>query len=380
MLEIFAGISFTFAAASAAIFACDFLPEMKSFFARRKLGSFKKNDEWKAACEKAALKQIKKLPAMPIGDRKYYTFVPRLKGEYRNEKFELWQEAALLLALKENEEAKKAAYQFFIKARLTEKPYTPATGLLLFALLESGFEKDAAVHEACADYCKKALAAAGTGTLPYGIGSSNRYVDTLGMVCPFLVKYSLTYGSMQALELAKRQLDEFYNFGIQPQSGLPAHCYSLSQKRTLGIYGWGRGCGWLSFALSECFRLFNGHDEYSKTLEERMIKLSTSLKRYVRENGSFGSALGTNQPEDSSATAMLGLFLAKAARLEGNNELLAAAAGAFNYLKSVTRKNGTVDFAQGDTHGAGSYSRRFEPLPVSLGFALMLEKEIFENL
>lgn len=357
-----------------AVIGCDLLPMLLAWLGRIHIGRHEEK-EWAEKAGKVALQWAKKLPAMPVNDNTSFTIVPRLKGKYSNKKFNCWQEACLLLGLKDNEEAKKAAYEFFISADLENQEYTPSTAMLLYALLESGFEKDRAVVSACADFCKKALAAAGMGTAPYNKGEDERYVDVLGMVCPFLIKYSQVYGSVQAMELAKKQLDEFYRYGVHIQTGLPVHCYSERTKAPLGVYGWGRGCAWLALSLAECFSLLNGKDEYADILKERMVNLADVLRRYQNKNGSFSSMLGTDAREDSSATAMIGWFFEKAYEFTGNEFYALCAKAAKKYLISITRRDGKVDFAQGDTMGIGNYSRRFEPLPTAQGFALRLYKE-----
>ena len=358
-----------------AVIGCDLLPILLAWLGRIHIGRHEEK-EWAESTEKVALKWAEKLPSMPVNDNSSFTILPRLKGEYSNKKFNCWQEACLLLGMKGNEEAKKAAYDFFKSADLESREYTPGTAMLLYALLESGFEKDRDVASACADYCKKTLAAAGMSTLPYNKGGDNRYVDVLGMVCPFLIKYSQVYGSVQAMELAKKQLDEYYRFGVHGRTGLPAHCFSERTKAPLGVYGWGRGCAWLALSLAECYSLLNGKDEYADVIKERMINLADVLKRYQRKNGGFSSMLGTDAREDSSATAMIGWFFAKAYEFTGDESCAVCAKAAKKYLISVTRRDGKVDFAQGDTIGIGNYSRRFEPLPTAQGFALRLYKEI----
>ena len=358
-----------------AVIGCDLLPVFFAWLGRIHIGRHEEK-EWAEKTEEVAMKWIGKLPAMPVSDNNSFTIVPRLKGEYSNKKFNCWQEACLLLGIKDNEEAKKSAYTFFKSAELEKQEYTPGTAMLLYALLESGFEKDPEVASACVDYCKKTLAAAGMGTLPYNRGSDNRYVDVLGMVCPFLIKYSQVYGSVQAMELAKKQIDEYYRYGVHIQTGLPVHCFSERTKAPLGVYGWGRGCAWLAISLAESFSLLNGKDEYADVLKERMINLADVLKRYQNKSGGFSSMLGTDAREDSSATAMIGWFFARAYEASGNEAYEVCAKSAKKYLISVTRRDGKVDFAQGDTMGIGNYSRRFEPLPTAQGFALRLYKEI----
>ncbi len=363
-------------AACAVVFGCDFFPAFFNWLGRIHMGRYETKQQWKEKAEGVALAQIKKLPAMPVNDRTAYTVLPRLKGEYSNKKFNAWQEASLLLGLPHSQEAKKAAYAFFEKAELTKQPYTPGNAMLLFALMQSGFESDARVKAAAEDYCKKALAAAGEGTLPYNLAGVNRYVDVLGMVCPFLVKYHLAYGCPQAFELAKRQIDEYYVHGVHEGTGLPVHCFNVKTKAPLGAYGWGRGCGWLAIALAECYEMIKDKDEYALILKERIINFAEALKTYQQKNGAFSAMLGTGYRADSSATAILGWFYSVAAKAAENGEYALRAQTAQKYLIGVTRRSGHVDFAQGDTMGIGNYSRRFEPLPVAQGFAL----RIFENL
>ena len=357
-----------------AVIGCDLLPLLLSWLGRIHIGRHSEK-EWAERVEKTAMQWTRKLPAMPVNDNDLFTIVPRLKGEYSNKKFNCWQEACLLFGLKDSEYAKESVYSFFESADLEKQEYTPGTAMLLYALLESGFEKDPKVASACADYCKKALAAAGMGTLPYNKGGDNRYVDVLGMVCPFLIKFSYTYGSVQALELAKKQIDEYYSFGVHGCTGLPVHCFSERTKAPLGVYGWGRGCAWLAISLAECFSLLDGRDEYAAVIKERMISFAEVLKKYQNKDGSFSSMLGTGARADSSATAMIGWFFAKAYEASGNKEYAVRAKAAEKYLISITRLDGKVDFAQGDTIGIGNYSRRFEPLPAAQGFALRLYKE-----
>ncbi|MBR6618989.1 MAG: glycoside hydrolase family 88 protein [Clostridia bacterium] len=356
------------------ILGCDFVPMFMTWLGRIHIGSFENEKQWKDKAERVALKWVKKLPKIATTDKTAYTFLPRIKGEYVNKKFNAWQEACLLLALKDNEEAKAAAYDFFTKAELEKQEYTPGNAMLLYALLENGFEKDEKVAAAAADYCKKALAVAGMSTLPYNKGSDNHYVDVLGMVCPFLVKYHLTYGSNQALELVKRQFDEYYEYGMHERTGLPVHCFGISAKIPRGIYGWGRGCGWLAFGLAECFRLLDGKESYSAEIKNRLIAYADTVKKYQRKNGSFSFLLGAGNAADSSATAMLAYFFTQVEKIKGTGEFAFRAEVAKKYLICVTRRDGKVDFAQGDSMSGGNYSRRFEPMPAAQAFALMILK------
>ncbi len=352
------------------IFAFDFVPSLLTWLKRIHIGRYTDEKSWRENVEKTALAQIKKMPPIPISDATAYTVFPKLRGKYYNFYFVSWQVAVLLRALGDNEQARKAAYSFFEKEDWYDRSYKTGAGMLFYAMLENGFADDEKFRAAADDYCKKALAAAGDGTLPYHLEYADHYVDTLGMVCPFLIKYHQTYGCPEALALAKRQFEEYFAHGLHPQTGLPIHCFNPESKMPLGLYGWGRGCGWLALALNECIYLLDGKDEYVKILKERAEQFADIMAAAQNTNGGFNSIIGVpSSREDSSATAMLGgLF----ARLGGKYTKNADAC--VEYLMSVTRKNGEIDFAQGDTMGIGNYSRRFEPMPAAQGFALMIGK------
>ncbi len=349
---------------SLTVFGCDLVPALRHFVGRIHIGRWADEAAWRAAAEKKALQWLKKMPPLPVTDETHYTILPRLRGQYRNAHFVCWQQASLLLGLERSPEAKQLTRAFFDKSDVTNAPYTVGNAMLLYALLKNGFADDPAVKQAAQKYAAEMLSLAGGGTLPYRPGGAHRFVDTLGMACPFLTEYALLTGNADALELVKRQLDEFDARGIHPVSGLPVHCFDAAGA-PVGVYGWGRGCGWYAIALAECHDLLRGKDAYADELWRRMERLANDLLPLQHENGSFNCILGAETRADSSATAVLGWFLARAGQAD-------AAKRAKQYLMSVTRRSGEVDFAQGDTMGEGNYSRRFEPLPFAQGFALRI--------
>ncbi len=356
-----------------AVFAADFIPIFTAWINRIHIGRWTDKKQWYENAEKKALALIEKMPPVPVTDRVAYTLKPKLKGEYYNFYFSSWQVAALLKATGDNEKARLAAYRFFEKEDWSDRSYKTGAAMLFYEMLCNGFENDLKFKAAADDYICKAFAAAGDSTLPYVLEYKEHYVDTLGMVCPFLIKYHQAYGCPEALALAKRQFDEYYTYGINERSGLPVHCFNPDTKLPLGLNGWGRGCGWLALALKECIQLLDGRDEYAQVLRARAEKFAESILPYQNKNGSFNCVIGVPfSREDSSATAMIGGLLV----LLGYK---AEAEKCLDYIMSVTRRNGEVDFAQGDTMGIGNYSRRFEPMPAVQAFSLCLAREISEN-
>ena len=351
-------------------FAADIVPIFLRWFKRIHIGRYTDKNVWRDSVKKIALKTIKKMPPVPVTDREHYTLVPKLKGEYFNFYFNTWQVAALLSAQSDDNEAIAAAYAFLDKEDWSNRCYNTGAAMFFYSLLEAGLEDDEKLQAIMADFVAKVTAAAGDKALPYTLQTGEHFVDTLGMVCPFLIKYHQLYGAPEMFELAKRQFDEFYEFGIHEKTDLPVHCFNPDSGMPLGVYGWGRGCGWLALALDECIGLLDGKDEYAAVLKERAEQLIKAVLHHQNDDGSFSALLGVySSRHDSSATAMIGGLLCRMGYREEAEKCLA-------YLMSVTRRNGEVDFAQGDTMGIGNYSHRFDPMPAAQGFALRLAKKL----
>lgn len=351
-------------------FAADFFPIFLSWIKRIHIGRYSDKKIWLSSVKKRAEKQAKKLPPLPVTDEMHYTLPAKIKGSYYNSKFTVWQMACLLSGLEKTDDINDIALRFLKRNDFCRIPYTPGTALFLYSVSNSGIASDESVKSVSEDYIKKALKAADGYALPYNVGQREQYVDVLGMVCPFLIKYHLMYGCNDAFELAKRQFDEFYAHGISEKTNLPVHCFNSDSLMPMGLYGWGRGCGWLALALDECIGLLDGKDDYADVLKGRAEQLIKALLPYQNDDGSFNSVVGVPFSRcDSSATAMIGGLLARMGYRKEAEKCL-------SYLMSVTRRNGEVDFAQGDTMGIGNYSRRFEPMPAAQGFALSLAKKL----
>ena len=188
---------------SLCIFAADFIPMITTWIKRIHIGRYTDKKIWFEKVLAVAEKNAQKLPKIPVTDKTAYTLILKLKGEYYNFYFSSWQVASLLLADSANESTRKAAYRFFDKEDWFDRSYKTGAGFLFYAMMQSGFAEDEKFKAAVDDDLAKVFAAAGDGTLPYVLEYKEHYVDTLGMVCPFLIKYHQTYGCSEALELAK---------------------------------------------------------------------------------------------------------------------------------------------------------------------------------
>jgi unsaturated rhamnogalacturonyl hydrolase len=146
----------------------------------------------------------------------------------------------------------------------------------------------------------------------------------------------------------------------------------VENKIPLGLYGWGRGLGWFAIGLIDTWTELPVNSEHRNELEKIVVNYAKAITTFQQENGSWNWTVGRNECRaDSSTTATLGWFMLNASRIsEISNECLASTDKAIKYLMKVTRRNGAVDFSQGDTKDIGVYSMSFNVLPFTQGFCI----------
>ena len=229
--------------------------------------------------------------------------------------------------------------------------------LLAYALLKHHCLTDKQQHEILSYYDDLKDA----GTIAYRPWLENvRFVDTIGMVLPFLHACGRDGLAMRQL----KEYDDALLHGIYP-----AHAYDMEKKLPLGVYDWSRGIGWYILALIETAEM-KGHDM-------RILRLADALLPLQREDGGF-SCFVFNQRErmESSGTVLIGLLFLSAYRIAYEKQYLSAAFHVEKALMKVTRRNGAIDYCQGDTYGIGYYSQIFSIMPFAQGLALKLSKEL----
>lgn len=359
------------------ITAFDFVPAVMDILARRGMGSFNSDREWLSAAENTVDNWLENgVPVVPKNAEKGYRFFSVIKGDRKVTAIQHWQEASVLLAA--NEVGSPAADEF-IKDLLSEGGAFNSdrvdTAMLAFAILcNNNTDKDEVkpYMDKIANMILEKYRR--TGRIPYG---NNNYdicfVDTIGLVCPFLIRYSLEYNDSEALDAAMKVITDYAKTGIHKELNLPVHCYDSGNDAPLGIYGWGRGCGWWATGLADSFRQLNmldGHYEEQTKLLRLMISFADTIIKYQCDDGAFDRNVLHFSGKDSSATAMLAYFLAYTGRLTKREKYISAAEKAVKYLYTVTRKDGTVDYSQGDTMGVGFYSAASIVVPATQGFAV----------
>lgn len=358
----------------------DVVPFVLNTLGRMKIGTLK-GDDWFAAATDTAVKWSEKgLPSVPRVAGQRLTVVDRLNKTYKSETIQSWQTGSVLMSL--NEIAPEVAKQSALKY------LNPETGewVSFIDRVDSAFLAYSILSNPCIDkeFIRPAMKVTADmllgeydryGSVPYTKNSDHRYVDTVGLVCPFLVKYSLVYDDKKAMEAAVALIEEYEKLGLHSEFKTPVHCFDVKTKAPLGLYSWGRGCGWWAVGLAESFRILNETDEDS-FVKEKIIILKCLLSfcavmvKYQGDNGAFDRNIFAPSGADSSATAMIAYMLAYSGELSKNDKFTQSASKAMDYIFSVTRRDGMVDYSQGDTMGIGFYSAHSLVLPAAQGFAL----------
>ena len=211
-----------------------------------------------------------------------------------------------------------------------------------------------------------------TGSFPYRAGQDNGYVfvDTIGLACPFLYRYGTMFDRPETMEAAVKQIVNFLAYGMDADTGLPYHGYSVADDCKYGIIGWGRAVGWLLRGMGCCMTTQYGADR----LREPYVKLAETVAPYQRKDGYFAWQLQAAEgPADTSATGMICAALRQGI---GMGILDEAVYGQIVQVGRIalekSEKNGRVYHCSGECEGFGQYPQRYDAYPWSLGPALML--------
>ena len=361
------------------IILIDIIPIMKTWASRIHIGRYENKDIWKNVIAKESIKWLNNTPKIKVTDNTRLVIIDKLKGNYSKSAIQHWQHAALLLGLNEggdnkaNESINKYLNSHFDgNGQWKEKPEFVDCSILSYAIMKYD---TADKYKPSLDYTYELIKelVGEDNTVKYRESMPNyRYVDTVGFISPFLVRYGLKYNDEKAIELGIKQITEYYKYGFDSESNIPFHAYDVNNKYKLGLCGWGRGLGWFAIGLIDAWIELPSSNEYKNVLEKIVIKYANTILKLQLDNGGFGWTVTRKETRiDSSTTATLGYFLVCASEIEEITEsCLEGYNKAIKYLMSVTRKNGEVDFSQGDTKDIGVYSMLFDILPFAQGFAL----------
>lgn len=366
----------------------DFLDTALNWLGRIKIGTITDDKEWKKSIEKVIEKWLESgTPKVPVDENRRLKLVHKIKNIGKLESTAYWQDAAVLKAATSVGNMDESVFVLLDRYIDTDngnwkvQPERVDCAMLAHELLCCDYIDNDMIRPAM-DYVASFLESLYEeyGTVPYNINASDvRFVDTVGMICPFLMKYAIVYNEPRFVDIAIDQIKEYRKCGFDKETKIPCHCFNEKTKAPLGIYGWGRGCAWWAIGITDSLKALMESKPYhieKVILLKYCVEFAAVIKNYQREDGAFARMIFTPSLEDSSAGAMLAYSFAYIAKLTESDELGDCCKKVLRHLKTCTRRNGVIDYAQGDTKGIGFYSDSLRVVPATQGFAVAAAKEI----
>ncbi|MBC7523433.1 MAG: glycoside hydrolase family 88 protein [Flavobacterium sp.] len=366
------------------VFLIDLFIHFNTWQSRIHIGRYDSITIWEKEILTKSCHWLKKTPTIKLTDNTRFIILDILRGNFKRDAIQHWQEASLLLGLYENYKKTfdlqiKKNIDLFIKSKIANgnwvKTPTEIDGVILaYAILNVDWinhQENKPAYDAMWNLVQNLIGE--DGTAQYRKSMKNyRYVDTIGFICPFLITYGKLFKNEVAIDLGIKQITSFNQNGMFKDLFLPCHTYRIDSKMPVGLFGWGRGLGWYAIGLIDSWKeLPNDHPE-KVILTNSVIAFANTIMKFQNPNGSWNWIVSSPEAQaDSSTTATLAWFLANVSSEKTISERsLESKNRALQFLMTVTRRDGAIDFSQGDTKAIGVHSQTFDILPFTQGFAL----------
>lgn len=211
------------------------------------------------------------------------------------------------------------------------------------------------------------------GLIPYMPNSKNyMFVDTIGMICPFLTRYGIDRNAKEAIDLSLKQLDEFYEFGFDGNSDLPYHAYDPQKGGQFGIIGWLRGIGWLLWGTIDTLKYLDTTSSEHEILSSRFQKLLIAIEQHFTANRRFSwDLLNPYSHEDTSGATMIGYAIERAIELNiATEDNINMSDSIYEFLRQNVNYRGEVENGLAECQGVGHYPNYFGKTSYAQGSAL----------
>lgn len=366
-----------------AVLLFDFVPDFLNWTGRIGIGKITDDSQWLDKVRNVNMKWVSSgVPKVPYDENKRLKLVETVKNFGKISTVSYWQEAALLKAATQacsdevNDDVNDLVLRYIddISGEWKVEPDRIDAAILAYEMMNSEFIKAEDIKPAMDNIALmlKELYEK-YGFIPYNQNAAKiRFVDSIGMVCPFLIKYALKYNKSEYLDIAIEQIVQYRKFGFDSEMKMPFHCYDDESKAKLGICGWGRGCAWWTLGLTDSLKelmSFHGCSREKTLILKLLVEMLDETEKSIGKNGSVRRMIFNNSLADSSATAMFAYCYAYMYSISNKEKYRECAERMLGFLKSVTRRNGVIDFSQGDTKGIGYYSSSVSVMPAAQGFA-----------
>lgn len=210
------------------------------------------------------------------------------------------------------------------------------------------------------------------------------FADTLGMLCPFACRYGVQKQDKELLNLGLRQLELFFQKGMDEKTGLPYHGYDEKTGMKYGIIGWGRACGWMLLGLSQSILWILGQSAAQRSFQSaaregcnRLLLLQQQLLDSVfawqRADGGFSWQLQAQEGHwDTSAEGMIGYgaWLAAETAAVQRSEQWSPALSRLAATMQTSIHDGRVTDCSGECKGFAEYPQVYGTYPWGSGSTL----------
>ena len=356
------------------VLGIDFLNFLFYRYCRFHIGRWTSYLEWKKAVTHKAMRWLIHTPVVKKTDNSRYIVIDMINRNYKSQSIQSWQKAALILGIyKYNshfiEEYIKKFFDDDGKWRV--KPKTVDFAMLSYTILKCSkdINKIKPAMDEMINLIEENMDENGIISYTGGISNRDRYVDTLGLVCPFLALYAKKYGVVKYEGISYNQIKFYHDFGLYKKTNLPNHAIDSDNKLPLGVYGWGRGTVWYVLGLVDTFYEITNKD-YATQLKKWIYECAESYKCFQKSDGGFGSIIQKKSTYDSSATAGMAYFFREASVIFDNLQYEEISRKCIECLEKSTRITGAIDWCQGDTKGIGVFAQTYDIMPFAQGLVI----------
>ena len=356
------------------VFSVDFCSFIFYRYCRFHIGRWKSYLEWKKAVTNRAIKWLKYTPVVKKTDNSRYLLLDMINKNYKSQSIQSWQKASLILGLNKYDKqvVKECINKFFNDSGEWKiKPNTVDFAMLSYTALKcsENAEKIKPAMDEMIQLIEENMDENGIVSYTGGASNRDRYVDTIGLVCPFLALYAKKYGITKYEDISYNQIKFYHDYGLYKTTNLPNHAIDCDSKLPLGVYGWGRGSVWYVLGLVDTYYELVNKD-FVIQLEKWIFECAESYKDFQKQDGGYGSIIQKKNTYDSSATAGMAYFFKEVSKIFDNPQYEEISSKCIKCIQKSTRITGAIDWCQGDTKGIGVFAQTYDIMPFAQGLII----------
>lgn len=204
------------------------------------------------------------------------------------------------------------------------------------------------------------------------------WVDTVFMTLLFMLKEGINNKDEYLIEEMKYQTLQHINYLYDTKSKLFYHGYSFQNEDNFGAIHWGRGNGWMLYALSIILEsLVNMQDSFYYYCKAIFIECCSEMIKHQNANGLWNTIIDQESYDEVSGTSLIASSFIKGYELDLLSiEYYRAASKAVKVVAQNVNSDGTVNNVSAGT-SVGSSAKHYKnviiaDMPYGKSLALVL--------